>query len=245
LIHWAISNGRGVKFLELLAERGADLRSRNSEGLTPFQQAARLGHTGAIRFFLRRKANDKLNSKERFIAACACGDGRAAKALLRQHPRLVTTLKAADQGLLTSLAWRGKTRAVRVMLAVGFNVSAKGKDGETALHCAAWMGSLPTVEALLRAGAPLEVKEPQHDATPLNWALHGSVNSRTAEGKPLNRDADHAGVVRALLKTGALIPKMHPGEEEFPAEVRHVLREAARSALADRSVSTPARAVPG
>lgn len=71
LIHWAISTGRGIEFIELLAGRGADLRARNSEGLTPFQQASRLGHTAVVKFLLRRDAGDDLSVKEQFIVAPA------------------------------------------------------------------------------------------------------------------------------------------------------------------------------
>jgi hypothetical protein len=38
------------------------------------------------------------------------------------------------------------------------------------------------------------------------WAIHGSVNSREAEGKPLAQGADYAGVVAALLDAGAKVP---------------------------------------
>ena len=68
------------------------------------------------------------------------------------------------------------------------------------------MGSLRTVKVLLQSGTPLEVKEPKYGGTPLQWALHGSINSRDAEGNPLNPEADYAGVVKALIETGANIP---------------------------------------
>jgi ankyrin repeat protein len=221
LIHWAITNGRRVPFLALLAERGANLRARNREGLTPFQQASRLGHTSAAKFLLRRRAGKRLTPREEFIAACSRGDRRRVKAILAKRPGTIASLTEADRGLLPSLAWRGKGKAVKVMLEAGFDVTAKGKDGETALHCAAWMGHSGIAEILIADGAPLECLEPKYNATPMEWALHGSVNSRDAIGNPLARHADHAGVVRALLNAGARPPASV--DDNVPKAVKAVL----------------------
>jgi ankyrin repeat protein len=222
-MHWAITNGRRVEFLKLLAERGADLRARNAEGLTPFQLASRLGHTEAAQFLSERGAGDELKPHDRFIAACQRANWPEVQALLARHPDLARSLGPADHGLLTSAAWRGNADAVRTMLKAGFNVAAKGKDGETALHCAAWMGYLPIVKILLEAGAPVEISEPQYHAPPLGWALHGSVNSRDREGKPLNPEADYPGIVAALLAAGVTRPEEI--DEDLPEDVREVLQQ--------------------
>src|SRR6185295_9822030 len=126
--------------LELLADRGADLRARNHEGLTPFRMASFLGHVAAVKFLTQRGAVDPLTPEEQFVAACARGDGPGAKTLLQANPSLKPTIQKADHGLLTGPAWRGNTQAVRTMLELGFDVAARGGDGETALHNAAWKG---------------------------------------------------------------------------------------------------------
>jgi ankyrin repeat protein len=224
-LHWAISNGRSVEFLELLDKRGANLRARNHEGVTPFQMASRLGHVEAVPFLTQRGAATKLEATDEFIAACARGDGRAAKSLLKQNPKLMKSLPAADRGLIAALAWRGKSDAIRVMLQVGFDGGATDKGGETALHTAAWKGYFETVKLLLKAGAPLEIKDSHYSATPMGWALHGAVNARDSEGNLLSRQADYAGIVEALLKAGAKLPySLNDLKGALPPEVRAVLR---------------------
>jgi len=88
------------------------------------------------------------------------------------------------------------------MMALGFDPSVSsvsGPTGGTALHCAAWDGSVDCVEAILRypAGQRLiEVRDATYQGTPLSWCCHGSVNC----GNPR---ADHAEVARMLIKAGA------------------------------------------
>jgi ankyrin repeat protein len=224
-LHWAINNGRSVEFLELLDKRGANLRARNYEGVTPFQMASRLGEVDAVQFLTQRGAATKLEAKDEFIAACARGDGRAAKLLLKQNPKLVKSLPASDRGLIAALAWRGKTDAVRVMLEVGFKVGATDAGGETALHTAAWKGYFDTVKVLLKAGAPLEIKDSHYNATPLGWALHGAVNARDSEGNPLVKNANYAGIVAGLLNAGAKLPADRSDlKDRLPPDVRAVLK---------------------
>jgi ankyrin repeat protein len=84
------------------------------------------------------------------------------------------------------------------MLELGFDPSAPGHDSGTALHVAAWQGSVETVKLLLDhpIGRTLvSVKEGRYGATPLGWCCHGSVHGNTAH--------DHAAVARLLVDAGA------------------------------------------
>ncbi len=221
LLHHAIEQGRGRRILELLADRGADLRLRNRDGWTPYQQAARLGHGPALALLRARGVAKKLTPQEEFIAAAARGDARAVAAWQKQFPGIVREVDAADRGLLARLAWNGKFRAVRVMLAAGFDPAARGIEGATALHNACWMGNVPLVQLLLAARAPVNAMEPTYQARPLGWALHGSNHCLARTRKPRNQAADYPGVVAALLAAGA----ERPAEvgAELPVGVRAVL----------------------
>ena len=73
-----------------------------------------------------------------------------------------------------------------------------GHDSGTALHCAAWEGSVGTVATLLRhrdARALVSIRDAHYAATPLGWCCHGSLHG--------DRSHDHAGVARLLLDAGA------------------------------------------
>ena len=77
--------------------------------------------------------------------------------------------------------------------------SVSGPTGGTALHCAAWEGSVECVTALLRypsGRALIEVRDSNYKGAPLNWCCHGSQNC----GNPRT---DHAQVARLLLDAGA------------------------------------------
>jgi ankyrin repeat protein len=83
------------------------------------------------------------------------------------------------------------------MLRLGFDETAPGQDGGTALHAACWVGNVRMVELLLERGrVPLESRDPTHLSTPLGWAAHGSVHCRA-------RDADYPAVVDRLVAAGA------------------------------------------
>ena len=92
------------------------------------------------------------------------------------------------------------------MLRFGFDPSAPGMDGGTALHAACWVGSVRMVERILaRGGVPTDARDPTHQSTPLGWTAFGSVHRRAA-------GADYPGVVDRLVAAGADITALGNGE---------------------------------
>ena len=152
-----------------------------------------------------------------FLLACGRGDDAQARSVLREHPGLLESMTASDHRAITDAAWNGDARAVALMLDLGFDPRTPGQDSGTALHCAAWQGSMDTVAVLLRhpdAQALVAIKEGCHGATPLGWCCHGSRFG--------NRRHDHAGVAKLLLEAGA-----QPGKDSSEASeaVEAVLAE--------------------
>jgi ankyrin repeat protein len=106
---------------------------------------------------------------------------------------------------------------VELMLELGFDPAAPGHDGGTALHCAAWVGSVACVEALLRhprGRALVDARDATYGATPLGWCVHGA-------GQCGHRGADHGAVARLLLEAGA---KPGPECDDAPEPMRAVIR---------------------
>lgn len=135
---------------------------------------------------------------QRLHSTCRLGDEEGARSLLRENPGLIESMTADDHRAIADAAWNGDTRAVALMLALGFDPRTPGHDSGTALHCAAWNGSTGTVAALLRhpeAPALVAIRDAHYGATPLGWCCHGSRFGNTAH--------DHAGVARLLLEAGA------------------------------------------
>ena len=95
-------------------------------------------------------------------------------------------------------AGTGNTAAIALMLDLGFPVDARGDDGGTALHAAAYSGSASAVRLLLDRGAGVEARDASWDSTPIEWAAVGSGEQPGGNPHP-----DWIGTVRALLGAGA------------------------------------------
>lgn len=135
---------------------------------------------------------------QRLMSACRLGDADGARAIVRDHPGIVASMPSEHHRAISDAAWNGDARSVRLMLELGFDPRSPGHDSGTALHCAAWEGSMETVDALLRhadARALLSIRDARYGATPLGWCCHGSVHGNTRR--------DHAGVAQRLLDAGA------------------------------------------
>ncbi len=141
---------------------------------SPLEVAAQFGHDdtlAAMRTFATPVQALRL--------ACRRTDGNAARALVREHPDLVSSLSAQDHRAITDAAWDGNAPAVALMLELGFDPATPGHDSGTALHCAAWQGSASTVAVLLRTPAGralITVRDAHHQDTPLAWCRHGAVH---------------------------------------------------------------------
>jgi ankyrin repeat protein len=147
--------------------------------------------------------------------ACRRGDEASARSIVREHPNIVSAMAPEDHRALADAAWNGDARAVALMLELGFDPRARGHDSGTALHLAAWEGSVETVAALLGhpgARTLVSIRDAHYDATPLGWCCHGSLHG--------NRLHDHAGVARLLLDAGA---PPGPDTTEASPSVRTVL----------------------
>jgi ankyrin repeat protein len=135
---------------------------------------------------------------QRLVFACRRGDEEWARRIVREQPGIIESMAVEDHRVLADAGWNGEARAVALMLDLGFNPRTPGHDSGTALHLAAWEGSVDTVEALLRhpdARELLSLRDAHHGGTPLGWCCHGSLHGNPSHG--------HAGVARLLLEAGA------------------------------------------
>jgi len=154
--------------------------------------------------------------------ACELGDESTFKSLLARRPNLAQELSESDRRKVAYAAQSNNTEAVRLMLAAGWPVDARGQHGATPLHWAAFHGNTTMVREILHYKPPLEVWDTNYDGKPLSWAIYGSVHGWN-RGK-----GDYAGTVEVLLQAGAEPPKL---SEDFEASepVRAILLRLARS----------------
>jgi ankyrin repeat protein len=171
--------------------------------------AREFGHEDVFRFLMERTPPGL-----ELAIACELGDEPAFRRLLDARPDLAHTLTDAERRKVSDAARANNTDAVRLMLAAGWPVDARGDLGGTALHYAAWAGNVAMTREVLRHGPTLELPDTAYGSTPMGWAFHGSLNT-------WHKGGDHAAVVEVLLDAGAQPP---PADREGTAAVREVVR---------------------
>jgi ankyrin repeat protein len=174
------------------------------------QVARAFGHRDVLTLLLERSPVDV-----KLVDACWRGDEAAARAILREHPALVEGLSERDRVLVADAARNNESSAVRLMLECGWPVDGRGQHRATPLHWAAFHGNAEMAAAILRFQPPLEVRDADFSATPLQWAIHGSRHGW------YSRTGDYGATAAALLRAGAKPPDAIDGS----AAVQDVLRE--------------------
>jgi ankyrin repeat protein len=170
-------------------------------GLSPHDVALKFGHRDVFDLLEHRSP-----PRVRFVNAVCSADEAGARAFIEQGPSMLTSLSRADHSRLAHAIFDGRRAAARLMLRLGFDETAGGVDGGTALHVACWMGDVEKVDAILRRGrVPVESRDPVHLSTPLGWAAFGSVHRR-AEG------GDYVAVIDRLVAAGADVTAPGNGE---------------------------------
>jgi ankyrin repeat protein len=163
---------------------------------SPHMIARQFGHTAVFDLLMQRSA-----PWLRLSQAAEAGDESLVAKILQQHPSLFTRLSPAAARRIVGAALRNNTRAVEILLELGWPSDAALDNNQTALHYASWHGNLAMVNALLKHNAPMNVFETEHGGSPFAWALHGSLHSWERE------KGDYPGVTQALLAAGAAIPR--------------------------------------
>jgi ankyrin repeat protein len=171
--------------------------------------AREFGHEEIFRLLMDRSP-DPL----RLAVACEVGDDALVAELLARQPDLAASLDASERRKLADVARDENLAAVRRMLQSGWPLDGRGDTGGTALHWAAWHGNTALVREILPHRPDLELRDSEHDGTPLDWALHGSENGWRC------KTGDYAGTVKLLIAAGAKVPEGAKGS----AAVMEVLK---------------------
>jgi hypothetical protein len=168
LVAWSwIARDAGVqlKLIDVLVDAGATLGATPNDALvnSNFAAAAHLVERGASLALATALCLERWADADRLLPAAAARERQFA---------------------LTLAALKGKTEAVQRLLAAGgVDVNAVSPDlysHATPVHHAVSAGSLPTVQALVEAGARLDTRDTVYRGTPLDWAEYlGSTSPYT------------------------------------------------------------------
>jgi ankyrin repeat protein len=176
-------------------------------GVRAHQVARKHGHSQMVEFLTGRSP-----AAVKLVDACWRGDELAVKTLASEGA--AQTLTDEDKRQICYAARNDEAEVVRLMLLAGLPENESGPDGATPLHWAGWNGNAEMARAILPHNPPLDVRDAEHHAMPIGWAIYGSEHGwHRATG-------DYAGTVDALLDAGAELPPEPVGS----AEVRELLK---------------------
>ncbi len=151
----------------LLLERGADAAAPDLyNGRSNYENAV-LGGFPEIAEMLAGHGVEvvELSLEDRFTAAAMSGDESRARQLFAEAPAMIEN----PELLLEAAA---NAAATRLLLDLGADPDAPNENGRVPLHWAAWENCGEVVRLLLARGASCEIRERDHDATPVGFANH-------------------------------------------------------------------------
>ena len=217
-----------VPMVELLVGHGADIHQRRADGRTAHALAVLHGNEQVAAWLLAHGAKDESSLLDRFVSACARGDGERAREMLSAQPSLRDELRVEHHLMMHGPAEQGNAAVLETMLTCGFDPNVKDKDGVTSLHRAAMAGRVEAARVLLAHGASVHNLDGMFSATPLVWATegwsHGSHNG-----------ADHVAVARLLIAAGCPQEWKAPEKAPDPEGTQEQLAELCRVAAATAS----------
>jgi ankyrin repeat protein len=179
---------------------------------TPHQVAREFGHKEIFEFLMQHSPEDV-----KLAQACQLGDEDLFRAMLARRPNMMANLSEQERRQVADAAQNNNTSAVRLMLAAGWPVDARGEYEMTPLQWASWHGNADMVREILQYHPHLELSC-GHGITALQGALHGSMNG-------WHRDTgDYVATVEAILKSGAKAPEVSD-DLEASEPVRELLSQ--------------------
>jgi ankyrin repeat protein len=185
--------GVQIGLLKTLLDAGASVNGITG-GWNPLTAALHNGRGHAAQYLARHGARMDLEG------AAGTGELDVVKRFFKQDGSLKrnATKEQMDAGFMWACEY-AHSRVVAFLLQRGVDVGAQ-PHGETGLHWAAYNGHPQTVRLLLKASAPVDVKDKRYQGTPLGWALYGWCNPAPEANRRGYND-----VVARLVAAGATV----------------------------------------
>ncbi len=219
-LHVAVRRRR-LAAVEILVYAGSEVDARNAGDKTAYVHAVRRGFHEIASFLKMHGAKPELTPADRLAVALSGRDRASAEQILCDHPGVANTGNPEEDRLLADMAGRNEAWPVRLLITAGASLTARGLDGGTPLHQAAWFGQATNVRLLLAANAPLEIFDDHHHSSPLGWAVHGS----RASGGAAQRQAAYTAIVEMLFDAGA---KLYYPNDRRDAYYKRLIQQASR-----------------
>jgi len=183
--------------LKQLLAHGADVNLPRADGRTPYRIAVRHGNAAIASLLLEHGAEPSgLLPIEEFLGACLAADAGRARAILASHPALPAAMTGEDRAAMVDAVRQDSASAIRLMVALGFQLDWEDTGGGTALHSAAWLGKPELVRVLIELGAPINLRDSRFGCSPLAWAAHSSQFQHD--------DERYRAIIDLLIDAGSL-----------------------------------------
>ncbi|MBA8757360.1 MULTISPECIES: ankyrin repeat domain-containing protein [Wolbachia] len=216
------------KVVEALISNGADVNTKDMNGLTPLYWAAKIGHKEVVNALIKAGAGVNINAKSKkeqtsLHRAAETGRTGAINALLAKGADIDAIDDNGETPLRLAIK-NGHTKAVNALLeAEEFNINTSDglwNYGWALLHCVIANDHKKIVEVLIASKASVNTKS-ENGWTPLHWAAENgytdAINALLAAGAdvdvrdcwlydtPLHLAAEngHTDAVNALLAAEA------------------------------------------
>jgi uncharacterized protein len=154
-VHWNNLDTAG-----LLVGAGADANAANDFRMTPLSEACTNGNAALVRLLLKSGANPNtaIATGETPLMTCAKTGSPDAVRMLLEYGAAVNAKEPTENQ--TALMWAAAEHhpdAVRALIEGHADLKAHSKQGFTALHFAARVGDLDSVQLLLAAGVDVNL----------------------------------------------------------------------------------------
>ena len=218
-LNYLLGNAVGQNHMaraEWLLARGADPDTPDAYSGRPVLAVARLLGFLEMAALLERNGAEPapLDGVQAFQAACLGLDEDRARALLDAAPELIH-----DPAPLLSAAEFGNAQAVALLLALGAPAGGLGHDGISPLHRAVQSGSPEALDALIAAGADVDLRERRWNGTPLSWAVVLGRPQAAERLAPISRDVRALANLALLERLKAVLDDGHQlANEVLPSE---------------------------
>ncbi len=192
---------RRLQAIKILVQKGCPLDDQTRAGISAYAHAKRRGFNEVAEYLKESGAKTSLTLSDQLSVSLSNQDYQQAVNILESDPELVPSMDAEEARIFPDLAGRMESESINILINRGIDLGSRGLDGGTALHMAAWFGSLKNLQILINAGADLEDYGDVHKLTPLGWAAHGSRYSGGAN----QRQEVYLDIAKTLLDAGASV----------------------------------------
>jgi len=239
----AASSGN-LDLVKFLVKEGADYNVADKDGITPFMEAAAMGHVKVLEYlYSLQESDDSINSEE-FVEiksnsgvtalwlAASQGEVDCMKFLIKKGADVNVARNDGISAVMTA-SLNGYADAVKVLIDAGAKILGRDADGVTPLMNAAESGELEVVKVLVEKLKSMEGGTANLDA--VSTTGYTALIIAAAQGR--------TSVVEYLLQSGA-DPNLASGDSKvsalmYAASSNHV--DAMKAIMASDKVDIEAR----